>query len=95
MTTETRREQNIPEVNLPEDIDAILERQIKSEKSRQEYQKRPEVQEKRKKYQAQQQFNQKMARAAMKGNVSALLELGLTQEQADAAVATAAKVLAT
>ena len=91
----TRRGQNVPSNGqLPEDIDALLERQIKSEQSRQEYQKRPEVLEKRQAYQKSQQQQRLIARAAMKGDESKLVELGLTEEQATAAVAKAQELMA-
>ncbi|KKN70600.1 hypothetical protein LCGC14_0430310, partial [marine sediment metagenome] len=37
MTTSERRSQNASASELPEDIDAVLERQIKQTKSREEY----------------------------------------------------------
>ena len=90
-----RREQNVPSNgNLPGDIDALLERQIKSEQTRLEYQKRPDVVEKRKDYQNKQQAQKKIARAAMKGEVETLVTLGLTQEQAEGAVAKAKELMA-
>ncbi len=93
--TTGRRTQNVPaNGQLPDDIDALLERQIKSEKSRREYQNRPEVMEKRKEYQKGQQAQKKIARAAMKGNTAELVELGFTDDQAEAAVAKAKVLMA-
>jgi len=91
----SQRRQNVPSNGqLPEDIDSLLERQIKNEMSRKEYQQRPEVQAKRKEYQNKQADQRKIARAAMKGDTATLVELGLTQEQAEAAVVKASEVMA-
>ncbi len=91
----TSRKQNIPSNDGALDIDAILERQIKSEKSRQEYQQRPEVQAKRKDYQQTQYEHRKLAKAAIKGDTKALTEeFGLSQEEAERAVARAKELTA-
>lgn len=88
MTTQ-RRGQNTssPESDgLGFDLDQVLDQQIKAEATRRAYQNKPEVKEKRKQYQQSQQTKRAIARAAMQGNVAKLLELGLTQEQAEHAV---------
>lgn len=94
MTTQ-RRSQNTTtggENNgLGFDLDSVLDQQIKAEATRRAYQNKPEVKEKRKEYQRMQQHKKAIARAAMKGDVSKLLELGLSQEQAEHAVAKAAE----
>ena len=80
----TRREQgNSGEAGLPTDIDAILSSQIKAEKTRKEYQQRPDVLEKRKAYQAKQTEQRKVARAAMKGDSAFLMENGYDQATAE------------
>lgn len=90
-----RRQQNTAGSDgLGFNLDEMIEKQLKQDASRKEYQQRPEVMEKRKAYQDTQTHNRKIARAAMKGEVKALTDLGLTQEQADQAVATAQRVAA-
>ena len=79
MTTE-RRSQKAVTSELPEDIDAVLERQIKQTKSREEYNQRPEVKERRKDYQAKQQRSRAMANAALKGNKALLTAETVTDE---------------
>ncbi len=76
------------------DLDDMIEKQLKQDASRKEYQQRPEVMAKRKDYQDTQTRNRKIARAAMNGHKSVLLGLSLTEEQADQAIATASRVTA-
>lgn len=86
MTTQRRPQSNDGDSGLPSDIDALLEKQIKAEKTRKEYQQRPEVQEKRKEYQTKQNDAKKIARAAMKGDTAFLVTAGFSSDQADAMV---------
>jgi len=76
------------------DLDDMIEKQLKQDASRKEYQQRPEVMEKRKAYQETQTRNRKIARAAMNGQKPVLITLGLSDEQADQAIATATRVAA-
>ena len=94
MTTEGRRNQNTPAATLPSDLDALLEKQIKAEKTRKEYQDRPETKEKRKAYQQSQYVFRQIARAAIKGDRVKLVELGVPEEQVEAAIEKAASLVA-
>ena len=101
MTTSNRRNQNAAASELPEDIDAVLERQIKQTKSREEYNQRTEVKERRKEYQAKQQRLRAMSNAALKGNKALLMAetvvvdgketggFGFSEEAADVLIAKA------
>ena len=82
MTTQRRGQANEGDGGLPTDIDSLLEKQIKQEKTRKEYQQRPDVMEKRKEYQSKQNDQRKIARFAMKGDSAGLESLGYTSEQA-------------
>jgi Holliday junction resolvasome RuvABC DNA-binding subunit len=82
----TRRSQQVPSVTSDDDLEAILAKQIKQEQARQEYQNRPEVKAKRREYQNEQTRQRKITRAAMKGDMSTLVEMGLTEEQAQRAI---------
>lgn len=93
MTTQ-RRAQNVQATDLPEDIQKILERQIKQEKSRKAYQDKPENAVKRAAYHEKQNAQRKMARAAMNGDVPGLVNLGFSQAQAEAMVAKAKQLAA-
>jgi len=93
MSSSPRRQQTSSSDNgLGFDLDGMIEKQLKQDASRKEYQQRPEVMEKRKAYQDTQTQQRKIARAAMKGEKSVLIGLGLTDEQADQAIATASRV---
>jgi len=93
--TQPRRQQTAGSDNgLGFDLDGMIEKQLKQDASRKEYQQRPEVMAKRKEYQDVQTRNRKIARAAMKGETSVLTGLGLTGEQAEQAIATATRVAA-
>lgn len=93
-STAARRQQSTGggDNGLGFDLDDMIEKQLKQDASRKEYQQRPEVMEKRKAYQETQTRNRKIARAAMKGEKSVLTTLGLSEEQADQAIATASRV---
>jgi len=91
MTTR-RGQSNDGGTELPSNIDAILEKRIKEEQTRKAYQQRPDVMEKRKAYQQKQTDERKIARAAMNGDVSGLVAMGFTDEQAASAVAKAASL---
>ena len=91
MTTR-RGQSNDGGTELPSNIDAILEKRIKEEQTRKAYQQRPDVMEKRKAYQQKQTEERKVARAAMDGNVSALVGMGFSDAQAAEAVAKAASI---
>ncbi|KKN40709.1 hypothetical protein LCGC14_0730930, partial [marine sediment metagenome] len=54
MTT-PRRGQNPATTELPDDIERMLEKTLRQEKARADYNKRPDVQAKRKEYQRRQQ----------------------------------------
>ncbi len=82
MTTQRRGQANEGDGGLPTDIDSLLEKQIKQEKTRKEYQQRPDVMAKRKDYQSKQNDQRKIARFAMKGDTAGLEALGYTSEQA-------------
>lgn len=89
----TRRTQaNDAMGGLPTDIDSMLEKQIKAEQTRKEYQNRPDVIEKRKVYQQKQQTEKAVARAAMSGNTAKLVELGYTDDQAAAMISRASEL---
>ncbi len=95
MSSTPRRQQAAGSDNgLGFDLDDMIEKQLKQDASRKEYQQRPEVMEKRKAYQDTQTRNRKIARAAMNGQKSVLVGLSLTEEQADQAIATATRVAA-
>jgi len=86
----TREQKNVPSA-LPKDIEKLLERQLKQEKSRAEYNKRPDVKAKRKVYQQKQQSMRAVARAALKGNKEKLLELGYSVADAEKLIQIAKK----
>lgn len=95
MTTQSRRNQNAATVELPDDIEQVLERQLKQEKSRKEYNERPEVKAKRAEYQKKQQRMRAISRAADKGDVNKLIEeFGFTEAQARDLVAKAKAISA-
>lgn len=83
------RKQNAATSELPENIEAVLERQIKQEKNRAEYNQRPEVKARRAEYQKKQQRLRGIARAAIKGDVEKLT--GEYEFSAEAAAALVAK----
>jgi len=86
MTTQRRTQSTDGDSGLPQDIDALLEKQIKAEQTRKAYQQRPDVMEKRKEYQAKQNDQRKIARAAMKADFETLTGMGYSREQAEAMV---------
>ncbi len=86
MTTPRRTQATDGDSGLPQDIDALLEKQIKAEQTRKAYQQRPDVMEKRKEYQSKQNDQRKIARFAMKGDSSSLVGLGYSEDQATAMI---------
>lgn len=73
----------------------MLEKTLRQEKARQDYNKRPDVQEKRKEYQRRQQAQRAVARAALKGDTEKLVsEHGYSEVDAQQLVDTAAKLQA-
>ncbi len=92
MTTPRRQQTSAGDDGLGFDLNDMIEKQLKQDASRKEYQQRPEVMAKRKDYQETQTRNRKISRAAMKGEASVLTGLGLTEDQATQAIATAARV---
>lgn len=90
--TQDRRPQRAAPAALPADVEKALERQIKSEKKRNEYNKRPDVLAKRKEYQTKQQKFRAIARAALKGDVAKLVGFGYTEVDAKAFIQKAAGI---
>lgn len=93
--TQPRRQQAAVQ-ELPSDIDKLLERSIKAEAKRKAYNQRPDVKEKRKKYQKKQQDMRKLASAALAGKIDVLVnDFGYTPENAQALVDKAKSVKVT
>lgn len=88
----TTRNQNVAAVQVPEDIDAMLNKAKADEERRKEYQQRPEVIEKRRAYQEKQKDQRKLARLALKGDKAGLIEMGIPEEAAETLVSRAKAV---
>jgi hypothetical protein len=87
----TRRSQSVDFGDMSqEDLEALLDRQIKQDQQRRNYQNTPEAIAKRKERQAQQNRERRMVTAARNGHTDVLVEeYGLDQAQAEAFVAKA------
>jgi len=73
----------------PADIDKILAQEVAREKYRQDYNARPDVQEKRKEYNKRRQEQSKIARRFMKGEITEAEAKRLLEESEKAPMASA------